>query len=458
MVQVLVKDQQVELLVEEMQVLINGNPIHMNQIQSQQIKTVKASGKVLLKLVLKGGTSVIFSFTGPKAEEERESIKHAIAVGLGKLQEKPNTDDIEAKRQLLSKDQTLERMHKDLVRSGILSEEDFWNTRLDKLQYQQWQQSQKKGMISASLADIKPADTDDSQLKYTLNPDIIHSIFIQYPSVNKAYIDLVPHKMTEKEFWVQYFSSKHFHRNRVSLDEDIFTPYVKEDENDKLLDLKLQYDPNNKLLDLTTTMEDHGNRPDQTMRAGGVKSSLPLIRKFNRHSEAVLAKTVGPKTKKVKSAKESDDVFMQETFIDDLKPKEEPQLLPLVIPDAHSYFGTNQQKQQQQQIKQTRLEDLISEKEILRLTELSRMEKLRLFGQPNLDKLKECVECALELLRHFWSSNVTNKRTQIQEALQKMHTTMTVIEKSQANEQAKQVLEGYSLATKQSIEWAIKQK
>lgn len=45
-----------------------------------------------------------------------------------------------------------------------------------------------------------------------------------------------------------------------------------------------------KKVDLTKTDQDkvHGNRSDMTMRAGGVKESLPLIRRFNRHSEIVL--------------------------------------------------------------------------------------------------------------------------------------------------------------------------
>ena len=44
-------------------------------------------------------------------------------------------------------------------------------------------------------------------------------------------------------------------------------------------------------MDLTCTEQDHvetGNGPDSTMKPGRVTESLPLIRKFNRHSELIL--------------------------------------------------------------------------------------------------------------------------------------------------------------------------
>ena len=62
-------------------------------------------------------------------------------------------------------------------------------------------------------------------------------------------------------------------------------------------------------MDLTSTEEDNlfkGNGPDSTMKAGRVqnsinfkvKESLPLIRKFNRHSELILEGIT--KTKKIR--------------------------------------------------------------------------------------------------------------------------------------------------------------
>jgi len=47
-------------------------------------------------------------------------------------------------------------------------------------------------------------------------------------------------------------------------------------------------------LDLSATAEDHlesGNAPDFTMKAGREAQSLPLIRRFNKHSSRVLETT-----------------------------------------------------------------------------------------------------------------------------------------------------------------------
>lgn len=44
-------------------------------------------------------------------------------------------------------------------------------------------------------------------------------------------------------------------------------------------------------IDLSTTAEDHlesGNAPDFTMKPGRETQSLPLIRRFNKHSSRVL--------------------------------------------------------------------------------------------------------------------------------------------------------------------------
>jgi transcription initiation factor TFIIH subunit 1 len=95
--------------------------------------------------------------------------------------------------------------------------------------------------------------------------------------------------MNEKEFWTLYFSSKHYHRNRSQKGPDIFEQYLQYD--DHAVDAKIMYDAKNKLLDLTRTDQDSsagGNAPDFSMKPGKVRESVPLIRKFNRHSENII--------------------------------------------------------------------------------------------------------------------------------------------------------------------------
>lgn len=105
-------------------------------------------------------------------------------------------------------------------------------------------------------------------------------------------------KLDEQQFWSRYFQSKLFNRNRTTNravvetihDDAIFDLYLDE-EDDQLEPKNLQVEHIYRLLDLAATEDDQHeitNRADFTMRAGGQKSSLPLMRRFNEHSERLL--------------------------------------------------------------------------------------------------------------------------------------------------------------------------
>ncbi|KAI8926635.1 hypothetical protein BC831DRAFT_455499 [Entophlyctis helioformis] len=358
-------------------------------IKAQQVNLPGPSGKVLLKLALwpvNGGpeTSHALSFAGPSALADRDRVKDILAQRLGGLLSAPASApasaptsapasrpatpaaaaasgtaasrivltalDIQARQALLARDKHLARLHKELVMGGLVSEQEFWDTRRQTLINQEWLTVQKRGTSSESLADLRPSatDGDGSDVKYTLTAEIIHSIFTQFPGVHKAYKDNVPEKLTEKEFWTRYLASKYFHRNRVSTlgkDDELFDKYMKEDETDSVLNPKdLSFVARNPLMDLTTTQEDHGetgNRPDTTMRPGNVRSSLPLIRRFNRHSTLVLKQAIKdtPATT-APTAAETDKLFADETVIEDLAPPRVSRFAPLSIQDPTKYFDS----------------------------------------------------------------------------------------------------------------------
>jgi transcription initiation factor TFIIH subunit 1 len=233
-------------------------------------------------------------------KDQLGTIQHASSSSLIAAAPALSDQEINARMALLSSHSEWQQLHRELVmKRKTLTEEEFWSSRKEILQQQQQLANQKRGTASALLADIKPTDTDgaSNEIKFTVNADIIHSTFTLYPGVHKAYLDLVPDKISEKEFWTKWFGSKYFHRNRTSQaksqrEEDIFESYMTSIENDTNLHPEnLLFEAKNKLLDLTRTIEDHletGNRPDSTMQAGKVKDSLPLIRKFNRHSQLIL--------------------------------------------------------------------------------------------------------------------------------------------------------------------------
>lgn len=273
--------------------------------------------KFILKVILKaqqvdsssaaGDLQISFQFP---SETDREKVVSVLQDQIGRNQAASATttqlpdvpvlseQEQKARISLLESNPEWKKLFLDLViKRKTLSEEEFWASRKDILEQQQQLSNQKRGTASALLADIKPTDSDGNEIKFTVNADIIHSTFTLYPGVHKAYLELVPDKLSEKEFWTKWFSSKYFHKSRViqaksQREPDIFEGYMTQIENDSNPHPEnLIFKAKNKLLDLTRTFDDHletGNNPDTTMQAGRVKESLPLIRKFNRHSSLIL--------------------------------------------------------------------------------------------------------------------------------------------------------------------------
>lgn len=262
-----------------------------DMIKAQFVNVPKPNGKIILKLELHDN-NVSFNFA---SSEQREVVKNWISQRM-----QLSRVEIQARQDLLSKDETLCKNHKNWVNKGYIKENEFWETLSTKLKDQEWFNNQTKGPSSLLLSDLKPSGSEGGQhdLKYTLNPEIIHSIFSTYPAVLRAYQENVPLKLTEREFWTKYFSSQYYYRKKMGLTTgtkisgDIFDMYADLDDQDLLISPEnLVYTPCNNLLDLSSTNQDHlssGNRLDVTMRHGSVKESLGLIRRFNRHSEMVL--------------------------------------------------------------------------------------------------------------------------------------------------------------------------
>eukprot|EP00158_Paraphelidium_tribonemae_P008845 Partr_v1_DN28705_c1_g1_i1_m62234 len=138
--------------------------------------------------------------SGPHAE--RDSFKDALAVlinahrtgsepPLDSLMDHSSTpghhppppmEEIKARQALLQKYPAIARLHRDLVRGRQLTEEDFWLTRRDLLDVQISENSQNVGLSTEIVHDVRPTSTQGTDIKYTLTPQDIKSIFLHYPS------------------------------------------------------------------------------------------------------------------------------------------------------------------------------------------------------------------------------------------------------------------------------------
>ncbi|KAJ1021675.1 hypothetical protein NDA16_003811 [Ustilago loliicola] len=216
----------------------------------------------------------------------------------------PKTD-IELRISVIKSNPQLRSLHKDIVISGQMSDAEFWShpQRQRLIRAERAKLEQRAGR-NARLADPKPTPNEAGELKLSITPELIRDLFEQFPVVARAYEENVPSKVDGGAFWTRYFQSKLYHRLRTSArsaasehivqDDPIFDQYLTEEDNQ--LEPRKRFNPHDRLLDLQATEEDHGetgNEKDWTMRAGAERRTLPLMRRFNDHSQSLLDSALG---------------------------------------------------------------------------------------------------------------------------------------------------------------------
>ncbi|KAF8210572.1 hypothetical protein K438DRAFT_1809924 [Mycena galopus ATCC 62051] len=255
--------------------------------------------------------------------------------------------DVRLRKTILVSDPELGALHRELVATtGQLSEAEFWEGREHLLLSLAASENQAKGK-PGQMVDPRP-ETVDGDTKYVMTPQMIHGIFDEYPVIAKAHRENVPSKLTESEFWMRYFKSKLYHAHRASIrstaaqhvvqDDPILDKYL-EKIDDELEPRRQRNERVDVFVDLGATLEDHGetgNEKDVTMIAGRQRGALPLIRKFNEHSERLLNSALGeiPAAKRQKL----DDGNYGQINIDDLHDSESSSGIVLEMQDRQRYF------------------------------------------------------------------------------------------------------------------------
>ncbi|KAJ7079158.1 hypothetical protein B0H15DRAFT_524345 [Mycena belliarum] len=256
--------------------------------------------------------------------------------------------DVRLRKTILMSDPELGALHRELVAiSGQLSEAEFWEGREHLLLSLAASENQHKGK-SGQMVDPRP-ETVDGETKIVMTPQMIHDIFDEYPVVARAHRENVPNKLSESEFWTRYFKSKLYHAHRASIrstavqhvvqDDPIMDKYL-EKIDDELEPRRQRTDRVELFVDLGATHEDHGetgNEKDVTMIAGRQRGALPLIRKFNEHSERLLNSALGEGPSAKRQKLNADDTYGQ-IDIDDLHDPEASAGIVLEMQDRQRYF------------------------------------------------------------------------------------------------------------------------
>ncbi|KAF8124951.1 hypothetical protein EV363DRAFT_1353200 [Boletus edulis] len=242
-------------------------------------------------------------------------------------------------------------LHKELVMGGQITEAEFWDGREHLLLAEAATENQKRGR-PGQLVDPRPQTVDGGEVKIVITPQLVHDIFDEFPVVAKAYNDNVPNKLSEAEFWKRYFQSKLFNAHRASIrssatqhvvkEDPIFDKYLEKDD-DELEPRRLRDEVSDLFINLGATLEDHvetGNERDVTMQAGRQRGALPLIRKFNEHSERLLNSALGdapPSKRRLVSGGDVENPFSEIEY-DDLQDHESSPGILLEMQDRRRYF------------------------------------------------------------------------------------------------------------------------
>ncbi|KAL8572758.1 hypothetical protein ACOMHN_030340 [Nucella lapillus] len=251
--------------------------------------------KVQLQVVMHDGSASTFQFANQKGrsaqQADRDAVKELLQQLLPQFKRKISSE-LEVKNRVLQEEPEMFQLYKDLVVSQVITAEEFWASRANKFSSSAKNDNkQNTGVSPAFLADIKPQTDGANGLKYNLTADIIESIFKTYPMVKKKHAECVPHSLSESEFWIRFFQSHYFHRDRIAINnKDIFSECAKKDEEEIRHEIKQKV--SNPLVDLTEIKDTAGEEDfrgitDDT-RASTNISNQSLIRRFNHHSTMVL--------------------------------------------------------------------------------------------------------------------------------------------------------------------------
>ncbi|RWR91603.1 putative RNA polymerase II transcription factor B subunit 1-1 isoform X1 [Cinnamomum micranthum f. kanehirae] len=328
-------------------------------------------GKVLGKLQ---------AVTSSRQDAHGESERAAIPVNDEQL----STAEMERRMKLLREDSELQKLHKQFVISGVLSEAEFWAARKNLLDADAHTTlKQRVGFKSAMLADVRPlTDGRTNKVTFSLTPEIIHQIFAEKPAVHQAFLNFVPSKMTEKDFWTKYCRAEYLHRTKNSVaaeaeaaeDEDLAV-FLRHDDilaNEARRKIR-RVDPT---LDMEADEgDDYLHLPDHGILRDGIKerntdvenelTKRTLLQDINRHAAVVLegrtldvelgdTRTVAEALARSKQAElatgSSDENQNQErlervsrmTEIEDLQAPRSLPLAPLCIKDPREYFDSQQ--------------------------------------------------------------------------------------------------------------------
>ena len=216
----------------------------------------------------------------------------------------------------------------------------------------------KKGKQTTIFSDFRPVIKKKANGEITMDIKLTsndkESIFLMYPSVKKAFDNEVPDRYTEEEFWVLYFQSEFYNKDKshdgsrsFGGTDDIFLRYEVLDQenttrssNDNKDKMKLSgvVHPS---MDLTANFGDY--RPLELLadedKSKRFQSKSQIVNKYNRHSQLFMETIEGKSTDNNTSSQLGNIDMTLSDSLKELSKEEKPAYIPLNV--QQSQIGAN---------------------------------------------------------------------------------------------------------------------
>ena len=141
------------------------------------------------------------------------------------------------------------------------------------------------------MSNICPKSDGSNGLVYNISADDIQSVFKTYPAVKLKYVQNVPNKMSEKDFWTKFFQSYYFRRDLInSATNDLFADCSAKDSAElKAKGDKIIHDPLIVIDSQRDFSKEDGFGLNEFLTNRTNTSNQNLVKRYNYYSMRVLS-------------------------------------------------------------------------------------------------------------------------------------------------------------------------
>jgi hypothetical protein len=201
----------------------------------------------------------------------------------------------------LAGDMDVKTLYEELVKTGVVAEEEFWALRDAEMDKQRADVlAQNPGPPAMLVGEVRLTLVKPGELHYRLTAAMIRQIFAENVAVRRAYEDNVPHKRSEEEFWREYLQSRYVEAAgprviKSTTAGDIFAVAEADMEAERRQQARQLPAPVAMSLDLRDAEGENVQaldadclEPSSVAAVGVAATAEALVTRFNRHSQLVL--------------------------------------------------------------------------------------------------------------------------------------------------------------------------